>query len=296
MLEVNKSKILKKDVPLKQLGDYNEEWKWEFTADEWKNIPKTFLYIDLYRQHTFSNDKKGSGKIDLNNIRRGQTIKIDCKIEIESKRVEPIINFIITPVLPEGKKYYEKISKEAIRITKIYQPFTGKQQIELENSNTKATPFQKPVTAATVGTTTKNTEKKNDNAKDGTQPIIDKSKFKPEELEDVDIIDNLNSLKVLEFKIKELEIKINKIDGRTPREMLQKKVKMNFKKKQIEEGMGDGSVSPKDYMDFMKIQLEHDQLLALYMKQNNQEEKMKTVLQRVTLLKQEMEELKKFLK
>ena len=71
---------------------------------------------------------------------------------------------------------------------------------------------------------------------------------------------------------------------------------MNCKKKQLEEGMGDGTISPKEYMDFMRIQLEHDQLLAMYMKQNNQEEKMKTVLQRVALLKQEMEELKKFIK
>ncbi len=298
LLEVNRTKILKKEVQLKQLGDFNEEWKWEFSGDEWKNIPKTFLYVELYRQHTFSNDKKGSGKIDLNNIRRGTAIKNDCKIEIESKRVEPIINFIITPILPEGKKYYEKTVKEVIKITKIYQPFTGKQQVQLDNTDSKTTPPPKPVTGAAVEQNAKNQEKNNNNntAKDGKEPVIDKSKFKPEELEDVDFIDNLNSLKVLEFKIKELEAKIKKIDGRTPREMLQKKVKMNCKKKQLEEGMGDGSISPKEYMDFMRIQLEHDQLLAMYLKQNNEEEKMKSVLQRVLLLKQEMEELKKYIK
>jgi hypothetical protein len=286
LLEVNKSKILKKDVRLKQEGDFNEEWKWEFTGDEWKNIPKTFLYVELYREHTFSTDKKGSGKIDLNSLRRGNTIKSDCKIEIESKRVEPIINFIITPVLPQGKKYYETVSREVIKITKIYPAFTGKQHIQLENKQETAK-------------VPENQAKNNNNtppANNGNETKIDKTKFKPEELEDVDIIDNLNTLKVLEFKIKELEAKIKKIDGRTPREMLQKKVKMNCKKKQLEEGMGDGSISPKDYMEFMRIQLEHDQLLAIYMKQNNEEQKMKTVLGRVALIKQEMEELKKFLK
>ena len=297
-LELNKSKVLQKEVRLKELGDFNEEWKWEFTADEFKNIPKTFLYVELYREHTFSTDKKGSGKIDLNSIRRGTAIKTDLKLEIESKRVEPIINFIITPVLPQGKKYYETVSKEAIRITKIYPPFTGKQQIESENQNNN----KQPTTAPTPTTNKKEpapTQKnntKNTAATNEKETVIDKSKFKPEELEDVDFIDNLNSLKVLEFKIKELEAKIKKIDGRTPRELLQKKVKMNVKKKQLEEGMGDGSVSPKDYMEFMRIQLEHDQLLALYMKQNNQEEKMKTVLQRVALLKQEMGELNQYIK
>ncbi len=295
ILEVSKSKILRKEVQLKELGDFNEEWKWEFTGDEWKYVPRTFLYVELYRQHTFSNDKKGSGKVDLNNIRRGVTIKNDCKIEIESKRVEPIVNFIISPILPEGKKYYETISKEGIKITKTYPPFTGKQEIHFET--TKPNPSPAPENVAVTGQNPKQAEKVNNNPTTGeNQPIIDKSKFKPEELEDVDIIDNLNSLKVLEFKIKELELKIKKIDGRTPRELLQKKVKMNCKKKQLEDGMGDGTISPKDYMEFMKVQLEHDQLLAMYMKQNNQEEKMKTILTRVNLLKQEMEELKKFIK
>ena len=299
LLEVNKSKTLKKQVNLKQDGDFNEEWIWEFTADEWKNIPKTFLYVELYREHTFSTDKKGSGKVDLNNIRRGTAIKNDCKIEIESKRVEPIVNFVITPILPEGKKYYETVSKEAIKITKTYPAFTGKQHIQFES--TKPSPTAPATTTPTThqGQNVKPPEKAKGNAPanttgGGSEQIIDKSKFKPEELEDVDILDNLNSLKVLDYKVKELEMKIKKIDGRTPREMLQKKVKMNCKKKQLEEGMGDGSISPKDYMEFMRIQLEHDQLLAMYMKQNNQEEKMKAVLTRVTLLKQEMEELKKY--
>ena len=296
MVEASKSRVLKKEIKLKELGDFNEEFKWEFTGDEWKNIYKSFLFVELYREHVFSTDKKGSGKVDLNNLRRGVPIKSDCKFEIESKRVEPIVNFIITPIMPQGKKYYETISKEAIRITKIFPPFTGKQHIELDNSNNKPKPATVP---KKEGNETKNPSPVNNNTtgtdKDGKEPIIDKSKFKPEELEDVDIIDNLNSLKVLEFKINELEAKIKKIDGRTPRELLQKKIKMNYKKKQIEEGMGDGSISPKDYMEFMKIQLEHDQLLAMYMKQNNQQEKMKTVLGRVVLIKQEMEELKKFI-
>ena len=128
------------------------------------------------------------------------------------------------------------------------------------------------------------------------QPKIDKDKFKAEELADIDIIENLNTLKVLEFKIKELEAKMKKIDGRTPREMLQKKVKMVCKKKQLEEGMGDGSVSPQEYMELMKATLEHDQLLAIYMKQNNEEEKYKNLMGRIALIKQEMGELKSYIK
>ena len=301
-LEVNKNKVLTRDVYLKQMGDYNEEWKWDFNGDEFKNIAKNYLFIELYRQHTFSDDKKGEGKIDLGNIRRGTPFKSECKLQIESKRLEPSVMFLFTPIMPEGKKYYESVQKEKIKITKVYPAFTGKQQIELPNDKPQQIQNQEHNTV--VASKNQIPQKNNNNnpktvANTNTnknQPKLDKSKFKPEELEDVDFIDNLNTLKVLEVKIKELENKIKKIDGRTPREMLTKKVKMNCKKKQLEEGMGDGTISPKDYMELMKVQLEHDQFLALYMKQNNEQEKLKSIMGRITLIQQEMEELKPLIK
>ena len=303
-LEVKKDKTLTRQVHLKQVGDYNEEWKWEFSGDEFKNISKGFLYIELYRQHIFSDDKKGEGKIDLGKIKLGTPFKVDCKIEIESKRVEPSISFLISPVMPQGKKYYESVQKEKIKITKIYNAFTGKQQISLPSDKPKTqNPQPKTVVASNPNPNQNQSQKKaanntntNNNTNANNMPKIDKSKFRPEELEDVDYIDNLNTLKVLEFKIKELEGKIKKIDGRTPKEMLQKKVRMNCKKRQIVEEMGDGTVSEKDYMEMMKVQLEHDQLLSIYMKQNNQEENVKILSVRIALIKKEMEELKQFVK
>ena len=206
--------------------------------------------------------------------------------------------------MPQGKKYYESVQKEKIKITKIYNAFTGKQQISLPSDKPQTqNPQPKTVVASNPNPNQNQSQKKaanntntNNNTNANNMPKIDKSKFKPEELEDVDYIDNLNTLKVLEFKIKELEDKIKKIDGRTPKEMLQKKVRMNCKKRQIEEEMGDGTVSPKDYMEMMKVQLEHDQLLSIYMKQNNQEENVKILSVRIALIKKEMEELKQFVK
>ena len=146
-LEVNKNKVLRKDVYLKQLGDYNEEWLWDFSGDEFKNIYNNFLYVELYRQHTFSDDKKGQGKVELSNLRKGTAFKPECKIEIESKRVEPLIEFIITPIMPQGKKYYETVQKETIKVTKLYPAFTGKQQIEIpENKHPQFQNTQQPKT------------------------------------------------------------------------------------------------------------------------------------------------------
>ncbi len=125
---------------------------------------------------------------------------------------------------------------------------------------------------------------------------IDKKLFKEEELKDVDIIDNLNSLKVLTDRINNLEKVIAKIDGRTPKELLQKKIKMNVKKKNLEQQMNEGEIEPKDYLLLMEHQLNHDVLLCRYLKQENEVEKAKNVYTRIKLLNEEINELKQYIK
>ena len=130
---------------------------------------------------------------------------------------------------------------------------------------------------------------------DNSYPLVDKDSFKNEELEDVDFIDNLNTRKVLEIKIKEIIEKIKMKEGKTPIELVQKKINMMNKKQTLEKGFEDGTITPKEYIDLMKKSLEHDQLLAIYMKQNNEYEKMNIVIERIELIKQEMAEIKQFI-
>ena len=129
-----------------------------------------------------------------------------------------------------------------------------------------------------------------------TQEKIDKSMFKEEELADVDGVDYINSLKVLEYKLKLLETQISKISGRTPRELLQKKVKMSCKIKMFQQQMGDGDVTPQDYYNLLTQQLTHDQALFNYFKQEKDIEKAKLVGIRIKLMNEEMAELKEYIK
>ena len=136
---------------------------------------------------------------------------------------------------------------------------------------------------------------KNQNQVKKQHPYIDKNKFKKEELEDPDIIDNLVSVSVLEFKDKELENKMKKIETRIPRPLRDKsnkiKVKMNF----LKNALGD-TIDPQGYLNIMKQQLEHDKLLYQYFIQENQNEKANIVKIRVQLLFKEIQETEKFIK
>ena len=125
---------------------------------------------------------------------------------------------------------------------------------------------------------------------------INKSIFKEEELKDVDYIDNLNSIKVLEDRLKEMEKIILKIDGRTPKEILQKKIKISFKLNQLKKQMNEGEIEPKDYLFILESQKNHDFVLFNFLKQENRIDDAKKVISRINLLNEEIKELKEFYK
>ena len=126
---------------------------------------------------------------------------------------------------------------------------------------------------------------------------IDRNVFKEEELNDVEYyLDNLNSLKVLKDRLKSIEGVIAKIDGRTPRDLMQKKIKIGVKIKQFESQINEGEFGPNDYLALMEQQLKHDLLLCKFLKQENEINKAKIVYNRVNLLNEEINELKKFIK
>ena len=121
---------------------------------------------------------------------------------------------------------------------------------------------------------------------------IDKLEFTDEELNDPDCIKNLNTLMVLDFKLKKYEDISKKIDGRTPKELMQRIVKIKCKKNNLSDSLGD-DIGPEDYLLLIKSTFEHDKKLASYFNQIKDSEKSILVSERLPLLIKEMEELMK---
>ena len=325
-------KELVKEIQLKGNKDFNETWEWKFEKNEFKHLYKKKLEIEIERSYWYKfggSNTKGSTNIDLTSLKENIQLVGDYKIELVSKRTTPSINVVINLRTPFAEKQYETVTKEVFNVTKIYPPFNpkaatipgaepGKNQISQNNAN-----ITKEANPKVVKAENKNEEKevqkqhdeknkneiKNESKKDkeaiptqkpennqAESQKVDKSMFKEEELADVDGIDYLNSLKVLEYKLKLLEAQIAKISGRTPREILQKKIKMSCKIKMMQQQMGDGEVSPQDYYNLLTQQLFHDKALFSYFKQEKDLEKAKLVAIRIKLMNEEMAELKQYLK
>ena len=315
-----------------KVPDYNLETKfdqkgsgdWSHQVDfkvneNFSRIYQAKLLVEIWEKKTILRDRfKGKFEVNLTPLKTHNSYENpECKIELDSKRegVTCYIGFKVRKSLRE--KEYTTIRKPVFQVTKIYAPFSIKgdnktESIKMEVQTTKVTsddlkidtsyssaqantkaPAQKPNKVPA------NTQAKPKQAAPARKPgggapkaHVDRSEFSEEELKDPDCINNLNTLMVLEFKQKKYEDISSKIDGRTPRELMQRIVKIKCKKNQLNDAMGE-DIGPEDYLALLRSTFEHDKKLATYFNQQKDSEKSKLVSERLPLLIKEMEELMK---
>jgi len=127
------------------------------------------------------------------------------------------------------------------------------------------------------------------------KPRIDPSIFTQIELDDPDHIDNINTIKVMDFKIEKIQKEINAIEGRAPAKLREKLIKIKCKKNIFEQQLGD-SISIQDYIMLMKTQIDKDRKLALYFEQEKMMDKARMVAERIPITIKELEEALEYAK
>ena len=311
-------KELKKEIKGKTMDEINETFDWTLSEKNFRNIIRNKIDLILGRTYMIKKDKiKGAVEISLRNFRNRDLIEERYKIKMISGKPDNYIDVSIKIRAGIIEKDYDTAYRDAIKIKRIYPKFNinGNNYIQYGNNNNNEIKQNVSINKVLSEIEMKNTKiqienknnkettnkynqkiENNNNGLNGNNQKIDKSLFKEEELADVDCIDNLNSLKVLKDRLKKLEAVIAKIDGRTPKDLMQKKIKINVKIKNIENQMKEGEFEPKDYLSLMENQLTHDVLLCKYLKQENQIDKAKAVYSRINLLNEEIKELKAYIK
>ena len=310
-------KEMNKEVKLKSDKNFDETWDWTFEKREFKSLHRKCLEIQMERSYWYKlggTDVKGNMKVELKNLKDSIKIEGNYKMELQSKRASPSIEIKIELRSPFVDKVYETITKEVFTIKKIYPPFNPKaaeipggptiipKKIKKEETKPKEEETKpkeeeiKPQEEEKPKPKPKKEEEKPKEEKPKETNKVDRSMFTEEELADIDGIDYLNSLKVLEHKLKILEDQIAKISGRTPREIMQKKVKMSCKIKLMKQQLENGDVSPKDYFTLLSQQMVHDRQLFALFKQEKDLKNAKIVAERIKIMMEEMNELKEIIK
>ena len=310
-------KEMNKEVKLKSDKNFDETWDWTFEKREFKSLHRKCLEIQMERSYWYKlggTDVKGNMKVELKNLKDSIKIEGNYKMELQSKRASPSIEIKIELRSPFVDKVYETITKEVFTIKKIYPPFNPKaaeipggptiipKKVKKEETKPKEEETKpkeeeiKPQEEEKPKPKPKKGEEKPKEEKPKETNKVDRSMFTEEELADIDGIDYLNSLKVLEHKLKILEDQIAKISGRTPREIMQKKVKMSCKIKLMKQQLENGDVSPKDYFTLLSQQMVHDRQLFALFKQEKDLKNAKIVAERIKIMMEEMNELKDIIK
>ena len=306
-------KEMNKEVKLKSDKNFDETWDWTFEKREFKSLHRKCLEIQMERSYWYKlggTDVKGNMKVELKKLKDSIKIEGNYKMELQSKRASPTIEIKIELRSPFVDKVYETITKEVFTIKKIYPPFNPKaaeipggptiipKKVKKEETKPKEEETKpkeeeiKPQEEEKPKPKPKKGEEKPKEEKPKETNKVDRSMFTEEELADIDGIDYLNSLKVLEHKLKILEDQIAKISGRTPREIMQKKVKMSCKIKLMKQQLENGDVSPKDYFTLLSQQMVHDRQLFALFKQEKDLKNAKIVAERIKIMMEEMNELK----
>jgi hypothetical protein len=124
-------------------------------------------------------------------------------------------------------------SKTSIAITKTFPPFKGVAVEGLIDEEEKPRNINKDIQKAVRKPTINKNQTDNSNSQAKMPELkvqYQMSDFKQEELTNPDYIDNLVSIKVLNFKIEKVNKEIQNIEGRAPQNLREKLVKMKVKK------------------------------------------------------------------
>lgn len=213
--------------------------------------------------------------------------------------VTPKFNLALSIRSPCVQKEFIVTIKEVVQIAKAYPEFqlnnlTGE---IIKNELDRRSTFKNKTSKRIENNSIKSPEKAVKRSSFGNEHInnneekIDAAEFTKEELNDPDNIENMNSLLVMDKKIKQMDEQIKKIEGRPPQKLRQKFLQTKCRYNTLKEQISENSLTVDNYIILLKKQIEKDKRLSIYFKQNDQKEKMAIIIERMNIMIGELDDL-----
>ena len=301
----------------KKPGEWTHQTDWLLEKSQFKNFFKSKIKVEIYEKKFFKDSQKGWFEMDPKELKTQSEFSRSFPINLDSGRKDQVVEVTFKVRTPCKEPEFITELVPHFQVTKIYPPFSLKgntqtaikidvqptnvtsQDLNITKVNVKKPVQKKPVTKPSPQAPKQNRPPAGGKPAAGgpkkPSAPVDKSQFTEEELKDPDCIACLNTLMVLKFKQEKYEEIRNKIDGRTPRELMQRIIKIKCKYQSIENSLGD-EISPQDYSTLLKATFEHDKKLLEYFKQIGDKDKFQLVNERLPLIMKETEELMKQMK
>ena len=274
----------------KKTNNFDHTIKWNLNYNDWKNAGNKKVFFIL-----LNNNKKKIGNfiIDLCELKSKSIYKNNVKINLDNKSNENyLIEIIILLREPFVDKEYEKDVNYNFQITKIFSSFkeflkkeenkNEEKKISSNNNN-----IQQP---KKINNNLKNQNKPIENELPKPSEFIDPSTLNEKEKNDPGNEEFYQTLYATKNALDTLEMKIQKIDGRTPKPLLNKKIKLGTYYQFLKENIGT-EIQLDKYKIVLNNGIQRDKKLMNYFLQIKDREKYEIVLARLNNEIKEFKEL-----
>ena len=267
-------------------GQFDQFVQFTFDKKEFKALYRNNIDIKIYRKKSIRDVVKGDAVVSLEKLKNKISFTTNAEVQLESKRYKPTIEVKVDVRTPCVDAMVESVKVVSLEVVKVYPEF--KMVKAALTSTTSASGVKSANTQSNTNAQT-TTSKANTNAN-----AIANIKLSKTEIDNPDIIDNLITIQVLDYKINEYTEKIKKIEGRTPKELREFMVKLKVKKTKLEESLGN-DISPTDYLNAIKHQLDHDKALYVHFNTSKQLDKAELVKKRIAIMFKEKKEMEAYI-
>lgn len=267
-------------------GQFDQFVQFTFDKKEFKALYRNNIDIKIYRKKSIRDVVKGDAVVSLEKLKNKISFTTNAEVQLESKRYKPTIEVKVDVRTPCVDAMVESVKVVSLEVVKVYPEF------KMVKAALTSTTSASGVKSANIQSNTNaqtTTSKANTNAN-----AIANIKLSKTEIDNPDIIDNLITIQVLDYKINEYTEKIKKIEGRTPKELREFMVKLKVKKTKLEESLGN-DISPTDYLNAIKHQLDHDKALYVHFNTSKQPDKAELVKKRIAIMLKEKKEMEAYI-
>ena len=299
------SQKIEKNITIKdkKTNNFNHTIKWVLNSIDWKNAVNKKVYFLL-----LNSNKKSLGNfvLDLNVLKSKSTYKNNFLINLDNKsNANYFVEIIVLLREPFVDKEYENEINYNFKITKIFPSFeeTLKKNEEKKDSNNNDNnnnnqSFQFSNIKDIIKQNQPKKKQNENNSKNKNTPIqtelpepsefVDPSELNEKEKNDPGNEEFYQTLYATKDALDTLENKIQKIDGRTPKPLLNKKVKLATYYQFLKDNIGT-QIQLDSYKIVLNNGIKRDRKLMNYFLQIKDREKYEIILAR---LKNEIREFK----
>jgi hypothetical protein len=269
---------------------FNHSFKIKIEPRNFNTLFKKHITFEVFEHHLLrSNKSQGNCKLKLDALAKQCTLKSMIQLGRKGPQIEVTIRINKSLSVPEFKQIVEKVEY----VDDLFVPFKNPMGKLVQTIPPKVQIEEKKIEEKKIEE--KKTEEKKIEEKKSEPKTLEGNfdDIGQDEYENPNVVRNLISFEVLDLEIEKLKKIIVDLrsNGKNADKLITLQRELMKNKAIIEAQVENGIITPEQYKEVLQNQIKHDILLADFYKQRGKKEHLAVVVNRVKIMRKEVEEL-----